>query len=138
MTVEMAAGVYPLPLGDKDILYLVFASMIVPLHDAPAGQQYAGYAFALGAFLNNVLLPTVPLGQPVIVTIDYDPESLGAVDPITLGLYYWNGTQWSTDGITLVSHDVAAHRIVFRLAHLSEFALFAEPHLDLYLPQVAR
>ncbi|MBK8049124.1 MAG: hypothetical protein IPK16_19615 [Anaerolineales bacterium] len=62
---------------------------------------------------------------PITLTIDYDPALLGDLDPATLGLYYWDGTGWSTDGIQIVRRDVAQHKITIAISHMSEFALFA-------------
>jgi hypothetical protein len=87
-------------------------------------------------------------GRPVTLTLVYDPATPGrqvegspvAEDrnrttwtndsPLTarpslfLVVYSWNGTAWTNDGITVVSHDTSNHVITLLLTHPGEFAFF--------------
>ena len=71
------------------------------------------------------------------ITIEYTAQSIGNVDPTTLMLYWWNGSQWTMQGITLVSHS--GDTITFTTTHTGRFALLGEPEPEnLYLPLILR
>jgi hypothetical protein len=65
-------------------------------------------------------------------------------------LWYWNGTAWSTDGIAILSNDVANHTVTISISHFSQLAFFAaaptgldpgeEPQrpYNLYLPAMGK
>ncbi len=77
--------------------------------------------------------------QPI--TLMYTNTDVLTVDETTLNLYYFDGTTWRTEGITLVERDAALNRLVFTIAHLSDFALFGAPSSTgtrLYLPLILR
>ena len=81
--------------------------------------------------------PLSQFEQPVTITIEYTAQSVGNVDPTTLMLYWWNGSQWTMQGITLVSHS--GDTITFTTTHTGLFALLGEPQLeDVYLPVILR
>jgi thermitase len=102
----------------------------------PAGYVFAGHAFSLDAFRGGIPQPGLVFESPVTITITY--IDTGDLDENTLELYYWNGETWSTDGITVVERDALQSRLVARLEHLSEFAVFARRAQDhrIYLPLI--
>jgi VCBS repeat-containing protein len=145
VTVELPAGVYAEPLGPTDIFYLAYTPVIMPqerIDLAPEGLRFGNVIFTLEAFLNDDQLEDFAFEQPVTLTISYDPDQMAGFDLDSLELRYWAGASWETDGITIVSHDKANHRITFTIAHLTEFALFAapaeEPETIVYLPVIVR
>ena len=111
-----------LPVGPS-----AFNSLPAP-SSAPNGFSFAGIAFTLDAYRNNILLGDFNFrNQGIQVTLTYTDAAIAGLDEDNLMLYYFDeatGT-WKTDGITLVSHDKANNRIVFNVTHLTEFALFA-------------
>lgn len=74
--------------------------------------------------------------QPVTLTLTYSDTDVAQLDEARLMLYTWIDNDWSTAGITRVSHDLAANRITFQLKHLSEFALMAPGIHAVYLPVI--
>jgi hypothetical protein len=91
-----------------------------------SGFSFAGHAFDLEAYSSGVLLPSFTFEDPITITIHYTDADIAGLDEGTLVLRYWNGTAWSTDGITLIERNIAQNYAVFEVAHLSKFALFGE------------
>ena len=118
--------VFPAGVVDEEIT-IIFNSLPAP-SSAPNGFSFAGIAFTLDAYRNNILLGDFNFrNQGIQVTLTYTDAAIAGLDEDNLMLYYFDeatGT-WKTDGITLVSHDKANNRIVFNVTHLTEFALFA-------------
>ena len=142
--VQMPAGSYPTPLGEKDIFYLVYTEVVTPTGDVnqpPGSFTWAGMVFHLSASVNGTDLGHFEFPQPVTLVITYDPALLGELSEWLLTPYYWNGTTWAKDGLSITHNDTTAHRITIQTWHLSELALFSQPPLDassyLYLPAVA-
>ena len=96
--------------------------------------------FHLSAFLNGTDLGHYEFPQPVTLVISYDPALLGGLSEQLLTPFYWNGTAWAKDGLSILHIDTTAHRITFQIWHLSEYALFSRPPLNtpsyLFLPAV--
>lgn len=92
---------------------------------SPPGISLAGRSFRLLVYLSGQLQPSFAFKQPVTLTLTYDPIALGGLDETTLDLWFWDTTAraWSQTGISLVSRDPAADRIVFTLTHMTDFAL---------------
>jgi hypothetical protein len=105
---------------------------------APVGLTFAGHAFTLEAFRDGTLLPGFVFSVPITIEIHYTDADIAGLDEATLELRYWDGSAWSTDGITVVEHDTANNRLVVSVAHLSEFGMFAEGFERLYLPLVLK
>jgi hypothetical protein len=106
-------------------------------HPAPGDFTFAGTCFELDAYLGSVLQPGFTFAQPVTLTLEYNPSALSGVGEDTLELQYWDGSQWSSDGISIVSRDTVNHRLVVTVDHLSEFALLGEAgRRGVYLPVV--
>ena len=84
-----------------------------------------------------LLLPGFQFLVPVTVTMQYNDSDVAGLDERTLEFLYWNGTEWSSDGITVIERDTINNRITVSVTHLTEFALFARP-IHVYLPIVQR
>ena len=93
---------------------------------APSGFTFASHAFDLVAYRDGLPLPSFAFEKPVTVTIHYSESDVAEMDEETLKLRFWDGSGWSSDGITLVERNTAQNYVVFTIAHLSEFALFGE------------
>jgi hypothetical protein len=92
---------------------------------APSGFAFADHAFDLTAYRDGSPLP-LTFDPPITVTIHYTDTDITKLKEDTLGLRYWDGSVWSTDGITLAKRNSAQNYVVFSVSHLSEFALFGE------------
>ena len=128
LNVQAPAGFYTGTLGEKDILFISFTPVITPSQQTsnpPANLRFGNLEFNLSLYLNDQLLEGQSFAVPLALSIDYDPALLGGLNAETLGLWYWNGTAWSTDGIIILSNDVANHFVTVSLSHLSQFAFFA-------------
>ena len=148
---ETPAGIYTGTLQEKDVFFLAYTPIITPTGDVgigAAGFKFSNLAFHLEAFLNGSRLLNFQFGQPVTLTIAYDPALLGGLGEdslvvddrsgtawtshsppalrrsLFLVVYQWNGTAWTSDGITVVGHDTNNHTITLLLTHLGEFAFF--------------
>ena len=108
----------------------------------PPGLRFGNLTFDLAALLNAQPLPSYAFAAPIELTIRYDPALLGDANRLTLQLFRWDGAQWSTDGLALLSHDVVNATLVVAIRHLSEFAFFSGDALSLparlYLPAAAK
>lgn len=78
---------------------------------APTGKDYVGVFD---------ITPSIPLTGTylAIITLDY-PE--GSVYKVGDTVQYWNGTDWSSEGVTVTGNT--ATTITFTTSHFSEFAI---------------
>ncbi|MCX6043672.1 MAG: tandem-95 repeat protein [Chloroflexi bacterium] len=148
LSLTLPAGVYPENLTAKDIFYLAYtqsqtANNPTTIDPGLGNLQFGNLIFDLAAYANAGKLDHFNFASPVTLTITYDPALVGALQPETLTLLYWNGTMWTADGITVLNHNVVNHQLTVTLAHLSEFGLFGQipsvnPGQRLYLPWISR
>jgi uncharacterized repeat protein (TIGR01451 family) len=154
VTVDAPAGVYTGTLAPAQLFFLSYTPIVTPTTHTltpPGTLQFGNFEFDLTAYLDDQPLHGLVFAQPLVLTIRYDPALLSSLQPATLGLFFWDGTGWSTDGIVILSHDLATATLTLVIAHPGEFAFFAaavptvlepapEPNvtLDLYLPAVMR
>ena len=105
----------------------------------PTGYKFGNFEFDLSAYLNDVKLEGFIFAIPITLTIDYDPTLLGNLNPATLGVWRWDGSGWSTNGIKIVDRDIEGHKLTVAIRHLSEFAFFAAelPSVVVYLPELS-
>lgn len=86
----------------------VFADTIITydeLDSPPYGDDipYAGRAFHLDAYQNNVLLNNFRLYETAVFSLSYNPADLNGIDPDALTLYYWENGRWQRGGVTCTS-----------------------------------
>jgi len=103
---------------------LEYTPALTPNHQTPANFNFAGQAFELDATQNGQVQTGFVFQTPITVTITYTAADVAGLDTGLLMLQYWDGAAWSSDGITLISHDEASRTIVFQITHLTPFALF--------------
>jgi len=106
--------------------------------DAPPTGNLAdiGHFFEITAVYSDTGKPAqLALGQTYTITIQYTADELGAVTEDTLGLYWWNGSTWSQEGITSTV-DAENNRITAQVGHLSLFTVLGK--IQVYLPLVLR
>ena len=123
--VEIPAGAV------SETLELVYAELETPAADPPTSTwRYAGRAFSLNLYRNGELVTsTVNFGDhPLTVTLTYTDSNIAGLNLDTLQVYYWSVLHgaWEQSGIIHVEHDHANRRLIITIAHLTDFALFAE------------
>lgn len=154
VTVDLPANAVTATLGITDVFFLAYTPVVTPTEQTqhgPGGSQFGNLQFDLTAYWNDVSQHGLQFAHPVTLTIVYDPALMNGLDLATLELFYWNGTEWTRDGIEIISHDIPNATITVTISHLSEFAFFAalsptalepgaEPAIyqSLYLPLVGR
>ncbi|MBK8046246.1 MAG: Ig-like domain repeat protein [Anaerolineales bacterium] len=127
---EVSPGFYTGTLPPGDTFFMAFTPYITATGNTttpPAGFKFGNLQFDLTSYATGTPLHGVTFAIPLTLTIDYDPAMVDNLDPATLGLFHWDGSEWSTDGITIVEHNVTEHKVTIAVSHLSEFALFAAP-----------
>ncbi len=109
---------------------------------APAGWAFAGHAFDLNAYQDDLPLPVYTFGKPVTITLWYSDADVLAMDETSLTLDYLSGNVW-VDAATTCSpastydRHPAENWLAVPICHLSRFALFG-PTRQTYLPIVLR
>ncbi|MFN8469129.1 MAG: choice-of-anchor Q domain-containing protein [Caldilineaceae bacterium] len=127
--VQLPAGFVTETVPEKSILFLSYTPVLTPTGETsspPANLTYGNFEFDLTLFLDNEPQHGVQFATPITATIAYSPTILGGLKEETLGVYHWGGSSWSTAGIIIMERDLLHHRITIALAHLSEFAFFAQ------------
>lgn len=139
VTVDMPAGAMTVTPGIADVFFLSYTPIVTPTEQTqhtPGLFQFGNIQFNLTAFLNDVPQQGIQFAHPVTLTVVYDPALMNGLNLETLGLYYWNGTAWTTDGIVIIDHDIPNSTVTVTISHLSDFAFFAAPTSLLFLPIV--
>ena len=158
-TVEVPSGAFSVTLGPTDTLAIVFQPVVTPTGSVnlPPAARLAGAAaaetapeaapinlefrwsklsFWLDSLLNGRSLGRVGLRKPLTFVIGYDPRLMANLNAGTLLPYYWTGSAWSQEGITVVARSVDANRITFTVDRIvGELSFFARPNL-LFLPHL--
>ena len=113
-----------------------------PAHD-PGGLVFANHSFQLTAE-DALGSPVTAFDLPITVTITYtDPDLLGLFEN-SLALYDWDtGSLAWQDATTTCSsgattRDLASNTFYLPLCHLSEFAVFGNSPLHVFLPLITR
>ncbi|MFN8470052.1 MAG: FG-GAP-like repeat-containing protein [Caldilineaceae bacterium] len=109
---------------DPNVTYgLVYAEFTTPGEPVPpAIFSFGGRAFTLKLFAGDQELDNYVFGQPLELTLAYDPALVP--DTSRLRLYYYDvaGGQWTSAGLTVLRIDEAAHTFTVSVPHLTEFA----------------
>lgn len=142
-----AGGVVNSPDGDIEVEFppqaieeaaaVTYTAFFLPPFPPTGTFAFAGNGFVLEVTSLSSGEPITTFAQPLTVTIDYTEGELDLVDENTLELMYWDGSTWSTDGITIVERDTANNQLVIQIEHLTAFALFGQRHY-VYLPLILR
>ena len=137
---------YTSPTGSETIIEIPAGALTetaliqhlpLDLVDEPVGFRFAGRAFSLQAFRGGLPVPDLSFPVPLTVTLTASEDEVAGLAAGSLTVRYWDGSAWSTEGITIVERDADNLRIVFTIAHLTDFALFGRPP-TVYLPLVVR
>jgi hypothetical protein len=121
---------------------LVLDELSAPTYALPSGKQFGGRVFRLDGYQQNQRLADASLSETISLTLSYRTEDLGEAKPETLGLYAWDGSQWSSTGLSC--HVTSAQQQIVCAAarpRLTQFALLADipvaqPTNSLFLPLI--
>ncbi len=118
----------------SDTTYLVYTEAVSPTHPAPGAFLFAGRTFTIEAYQGLILQDNFTFHTPITLTLQYPPDALGEAFEAGIELLYWDGSQWTSDGITIIERDFVNHRLVATINHLTEFSLFGLKGYDMYIP----
>ncbi|MCL4860427.1 MAG: S8 family serine peptidase [Caldilineaceae bacterium] len=76
-----------------------------PGYALPEGLSYAGRAFRLGAYQQNQPAASLELGEALSLTVAYDAADAATAHNGVVGLYQWDGSQWTQEGLTCVTQS---------------------------------
>ncbi|RIK34117.1 MAG: hypothetical protein DCC55_33690 [Chloroflexi bacterium] len=102
-----------------------------PGYALPDGLSYAGRAFRLGAYQQNRSASDLELGEAISLTVAYDTADAAAVANGVLGLYHWDGSQWTQEGLTCTTQSEQQHLACrYSGQRLTQFALAVAEIID--------
>ena len=102
---------------------------------SPTGDLFGARFFDLSAIISGTTTPVTSTNKPYTITVNYtDREKGGAIED-TLGLYWWEGGQWTLEPTSSV--DMANNRLTAHPDHMTLFAVLGETK-RVYLPLVLR
>jgi hypothetical protein len=144
-----ATLVYTDSLGSPTVIYVPAGAVEdpitllytpVPTATAPEGLGFAGHAFDLEGYSDEMPLPGLPLDPPALVTIAYTQTEVSGLDESTLVLYYWDGVgqAWQDAACGPYERNADENWVSVPICHLSRFALFADELHAVYLPLLLR
>jgi uncharacterized repeat protein (TIGR01451 family) len=131
--------------GDSGLLIFpggsVFADTIVTYDELSSPPNwgnipYAGRAFHLDAYQNNMLLNNYRLYETADISLSYDPAKLNGISESALTLYYWENDGWHRSGVSCTSDsDSQMVHCTVNTPLMTTYAL-AEGSNTLYLPVI--
>jgi uncharacterized repeat protein (TIGR01451 family) len=88
----------------------VFADTIITYDELSSPPSwgsipYAGRAFHLDAYQNNILLSNFRLYETAVFSLSYNPTDLNGIDPDLLTLYYWQNGRWQRSGVSCTTNS---------------------------------
>ena len=107
--------------------------------NAPSSNTLAGidHFFDVTAVYSSTGLPAQPAASHTYtVAVEYTNAEKGPVIEGTLGLYGWNGSAWSQQGISSTV-NITDNVVTAQVEHFSLFGILGETH-RVYLPLVMR
>ncbi|MEM7132835.1 MAG: Ig-like domain-containing protein [Chloroflexota bacterium] len=133
---ESATTTIDVPAGavSQELVLVYEEDVNAPEPDGqPEGFSLAGRAFTLDAYIGSQEQTDFTFIQPIELTFTYANEDVAGQDESTLQLFYYDEDRqsWLTDGITLISHDLANNTIVFTVDHLTDFGLLGRETVSL-------
>ncbi len=119
---------------------IVYTPASSSTNSTPANFTFAGRAFSLDAYQNEMLISPFTFTLPATITLHYTDTDVAGLDENVLYLEYWNGTTWEDAACGAYDRHPDENWLSVPICHLSEFALFEiEAEGDfIYLPIVIR
>jgi len=114
------------------------------VEEVKSGVPNAGHfrlgdlTFRITATRGGQVVEGMVFDTPLTLEITYTDAQINGMTEALLSVLYYNDSAgaWRSDGIQIVSHDLAANRITVRISHLTLFVL-ADGSSVLFLPSVA-
>jgi hypothetical protein len=106
---------------------------------SPDGFAFAGRAFDLEAYRNDVLIPGFTFSGSITITVHYYDSDVFIQDENGLTLQYWDESsgEWMDAACGSYDRHPGENWLAVPICHLSRFALFGEVH-TVYLPLTMR
>jgi hypothetical protein len=101
---------------------------------SPATHLFDVRAFDLSAVISGTTTPVTSFNEPYTVTINYTDAERGPAIESTLGLYWWDGTQWLGEPTSRV--DGLNNSLMATPNHMTLFAALGETKRG-YVPFVS-
>jgi predicted GH43/DUF377 family glycosyl hydrolase len=131
-TIEIPAGTV------TDTTTIVYSSLPnITVTPSPT-LAFAGHAFSLDAYRNDVLILGFTFEGPVTITIEYSDGDVEGLIEHTLTLYHWADNTWADAACGDYDRDLEANVIRVLVCHLSDFALFGKEKTGIYLPIILK
>ncbi len=94
--------------------------------DAPE-NQYTGVRFSIDATQSSSIVDAITFLTPLTVTVAYETYNVNSLDETKVTVLSFDEAtwQWKPNGITVLSRDADANRIVITTDHGGVFGLFA-------------
>ncbi len=115
---------------------LIYTAAEPPPYE-PTGFSFAGHAFTLAAYQNDVPIHPFVFDQPVTVTIHYSDNDVADLDESMLALNYWTGSEWADAACGGYDRHISENWLSVPICHLSHFAFFQSAH-GIYLPEIQK
>ena len=107
--------------------------------DKTPDPEFAGRGFQLTAYQYGQPQPSLVFKNPITFTVRYSDDDVEGLDEESLTLFYRDGDDWRTDGLTVTRRFTATNEVMARGSHLTEFGLFGQERgYQVYLPLVLR
>ena len=126
------------PNSFEGIATFIFDPQPYP-NQSTGSLSFAGNSFELTAWVGTE--PLTSFDEPLVFTIHYNENAIGAITEDNLILYYWDEDQTSwLDAVTTCefgeyTRNLEQNWLSLPVCHLSEFALMTNP-FNIYLPMV--
>ncbi len=127
VTIEVPSGAV------SETIELVYTSLETPSQPLTNSLTFAGQAFQLDAYLNDILQAGYTFNKPVIITVKYTDDNIQGLITDTLRIFKYKDDNWhdvaqiSTDTCTPTSYDRSvANQLSIGICGLSEFILAGE------------
>ena len=143
--IPVSGGTLTVPADSTHYLFPAntFTDIVVITHtarfpgNAPSTGNLTGIShfFDVTAVYSSTGQPAYPT-QPYTITVQYTDTEKGPAIEETLGLYWWDGSDWSQEGITSTVNTVN-NMVTAQADHFSLFAVLGETR-RVYLPLVLR
>jgi len=101
----------------------------------PSGALYGVHFFDLRAVVSGTTTPVTSFDPPYGIFVNYENLGLGAAIEDSLGLFWWDGSQWVLEPTSQV--DAANDVLTASVNHMTRFAVLGESE-RLFLPRVER
>ncbi|MCJ7661847.1 MAG: S8 family serine peptidase [Anaerolineales bacterium] len=126
-----------IPMGSvSEDTVIAYDELSNPANPIPPLDSFAGRAFKLTAYQDGQEVSGFVLGEIIQFILRSSQVNFAGTNQVLAGLYYWDGDQWSNDGVTC-TWDVAGVELTCDVlnAGMTEYAIIATSR-QVFLPAV--